>query len=55
MRQFRIRYDFSSLYGEGSVVTVFASSRKKAEEKWWAEMDSYDRRAGAYIVDVQEV
>lgn len=55
MRRFHVFYDFDFRYGEGSVTTVYASSQKEAEEKWWAEMDDSDRRAGAYVVEIREV
>jgi hypothetical protein len=55
MRRFHIFYDFDFLYGEGSVVTILASSQKEAVEKWLAEMDDSDRRAGAHVVEIREV
>jgi len=55
MHMYHVFYDFDFLYGEGSVVTILASSQKEAEEKWWAEMDDSDRRAGAHVVEIREV
>lgn len=55
MHMYHVFYDFDFLYGEGSVVTILASSQKEAVEKWWAEMDDSDRRAGAHVVEIREV
>jgi len=52
MKAFRVVYDYSFLYHEGGDMIIHARSAREAEEIFWKQTDSADRRAGIYVESV---